>query len=376
MHKLVLLPLLFFSVASCSIIQKNKTADRNPSFSLLNSLEIPFNKEFKNTVVGGLSSIDYDVKNDRYYFICDDRAVYDDARFYTAKIHLGINKIDSLSFQNVVSLKNVAGEKYSNWEKNPDSSIDPEELRYNPRKNAIVWSSEGARVIAKDFSVLQNPSVQTATLSGDFINAFDLPANLNMHKEEKGPRSNGVLEGITFNKNYTTLYTNIEEPLYEDGSEATTSKGGLIRIFAFDVKSRKNTAQYSYELDPIAHAPNPKDGFAVNGVSAIQYYSKNQLLVVERSYSVGKQACTIKVYLCDFSKATDVKDIASLQNQEFTPASKKLILNMDDLGIFIDNIEGITFGPKLANGKQSLLFVSDNNFSEKQKTQLLLFEVD
>jgi hypothetical protein len=30
---------------------------------------------------------------------------------------------------------------------------------------------------------------------------------------------------------------------------------------------------------------------------------------------------------------------------------------MDDLGIFIDNIEGLTFGPKLANGKQSLLCI-------------------
>jgi hypothetical protein len=49
---------------------------------------------------------------------------------------------------------------------------------------------------------------------------------------------------------------------------------------------------------------------------------------------------------------------------------------MDDLGIFIDNIEGVTFGPKLANGKQSLLFVSDNNFSDKQKTQVLFFEVE
>jgi hypothetical protein len=97
---------------------------------------------------------------------------------------------------------------------------------------------------------------------------------------------------------------------------------------------------------------------------------------VERSYSVGKQACTIKVYLCDFSKATDVKNLASLQNQSYTPASKKLILNMDDLGIFIDNVEGVTFGPKLTNGKQSLLFVSDNNFSDKQKTQVLLFEIE
>jgi hypothetical protein len=50
---------------------------------------------------------------------------------------------------------------------------------------------------------------------------------------------------------------------------------------------------------------------------------------------------------------------------------------MDDLGIFTDNIEGITFwAKKLANGKPTLLFVSDNNFSDKQKTQILFFEID
>lgn len=376
MRKLVLLAFIPFSFLSCSTAKTNETAINNPKFRLLNSIEIPFNTEFKNTVVGGLSSIDYDTKNDLYYFISDDRSIYNDARFYTAKIHLGTNTIDSIAFQNVVSFQNPDGKKYSNWKKQPATSIDPEELRFNPKTNSVVWSSEGARVIAKDFSVLQNPSVQTATLTGTFVNSFNLPANLNMQKEEKGPRSNGVLEGITFNKNYTTLYTNIEEPLYEDDSKASLTKGGLIRLYAFDVKTRKNTAQYGYELDPIEHEPNPKDGFAVNGISTIQYYSKNQLLVVERSYSVGKQACTIKVYLCDFSKATNVKNNTSLQDQNIILASKKLILNMDDLGIFIDNIEGVTFGPKLANGKQSLLFVSDNNFSDKQKTQVLLFEVD
>jgi hypothetical protein len=41
---------------------------------------------------------------------------------------------------------------------------------------------------------------------------------------------------------------------------------------------------------------------------------------------------------------------------------------MDDLGIFIDNIERVDFfWPKTGNGKQSLL-LSDNNFSDKQKT--------
>ena len=197
-----------------------------------------------------------------------------------------------------------------------------------------------------------------------------------MQKEEKGPRNNGTLESITFDKNYKNIYTCVEEPLFEDGEKASTDKGALIRLYQFNVKTKKNTAQYAYLLDPIAKEPNPKGSFGVNGVAAIQYYKKDQLLVLERSYSTGTLACTIKVYLCHLKKATDVKNLASLKNQSIEVASKKLILNMDDLGIFTDNIEGLTFGPKLANGHQSLIFVSDNNFSDKQKTQLLLFEVE
>ena len=81
------------------------------------------------------------------------------------------------------------------------------------------------------------------------------------------------------------------------------------------------------------------------------------------------------MFLCDLKKATNVKNYPSLQNQKLELASKKLILNMDDLGIFIDNIEGLTFGPKLTNGNPSIIFVSDNNFSDKQKTQVLVFEL-
>ena len=49
---------------------------------------------------------------------------------------------------------------------------------------------------------------------------------------------------------------------------------------------------------------------------------------------------------------------------------------MDSLGFYIDNIEGVTFGPNLPDGHRTLLFVSDNNFSLLQKTQFLLFEIE
>ena len=360
---------------SCSNLKQTTGNIETPKLKLVSTIEIPFDKTFEDTKVGGLSGIDYNAKQHLYYLICDDRSVFNDSRFYTAKINLSQDKIKSIDFQNVTYLKDEAGKNYGNWNTTPTTACDPEDMRYNPKTNSLVWSSEGARVINADNEILQNPSLNFIDLKGNFLGKAKLPKNLEIQKEEKGPRNNGTLEGISFDFKYKNIYTNIEEPLFEDGDQANTRKGGLIRLYQFNAKTKKNTAQYGYQLEPIALEPNPKGAFAVNGVSAIQYYGKNQLLVVERSYSTGTQACTVKVFLCDLKKATNVKNYSSLQNQKIELASKKLILNMDDLGIFIDNIEGLTFGPNLANGNPSIIFLSDNNFSDKQKTQVLVFEL-
>jgi hypothetical protein len=375
MRKLLFLTVFPAFLFSCSNLKQTAENKATPSLKLISSIEIPFDETFQNTKVGGLSGMDYDAKNDLYYLICDDRSVFNDSRFYTAKINLSEDKIKSFAFQNVTYLKDETGKSYGNWNTSPNTSADPEDMRYNPKTNTLVWSSEGARVITTEKEVLQNPSLNFMDIKGDFLGNVTLPENLKMQKLEKGPRNNGTLEGITFDFKYKNIYTNIEEPLFEDGNQANTSKGGLIRLYQFDAKTKKNTAQYGYQLEPIAREPNPKGTFAVNGISAIQYYGKNQLLVVERSYSTGTQACTVKIFLCDLKKATNVKNHPSLQNQKLELAFKKLVLNMDDLGIFIDNIEGLTFGPKLANGNSSIIFVSDNNFSDKQKTQVLVFEL-
>jgi hypothetical protein len=84
---------------------------------------------------------------------------------------------------------------------------------------------------------------------------------------------------------------------------------------------------------------------------------------------------TVKLFIADLSGADDISKIALRGNQAFVPAKKSLLLNMDDLGIYIDNIEGVTFGPLLPNGHKTLLFIADNNFSALEKAQVLLFEI-
>ena len=60
----------------------------------------------------------------------------------------------------------------------------------------------------------------------------------------------------------------------------------------------------------------------------------------------------------------------------FVPVSQTEVFAFDDLGIPIDNIEGMTFGPSLPDGRNTLIIVSDNNFSAGQFTQFILLALD
>jgi hypothetical protein len=273
--------------------------------------------------------------------------------------------------------KNKVGNFYPNSRQDSSHTPDPEALRFNPKNNTFAWSSEGERIINQQRMILENPAVTEIDLSGNYLDTFQLPPQLHMQATENGPRQNGVFEGLTFADNYKKIYVSVEEPLYNDGSRAGIDDSTAIcRIIKYDVATKKTIGQYAYFIDAVAHTPFPPNTFKVNGISDILWLGKNKLLVIERSYSTGRLSCTIKVFLADVSQAENINEIVSLKNKSLPKTiSKKLLLNMDDLGFYIDNIEGVTLGPTLPNGKKSLLFVADNNFNPFQKTQILLFEI-
>jgi hypothetical protein len=366
-----------FVFASCGTLNHaTQTTANITSIKFLGEYDIPFNLKYNNTTVGGLSSIDYDAKLNRYFMISDDRSDKNPARFYTATISFTEKGIDTVQFIGVNNMLQPNGTVYPNSKQDPWHTPDPEAMRYNPITKQLVWSSEGERIVKPRELVLEDPSIDIISTNGKFIDSFPLPPNLVMQATERGPRQNGVLEGLSFADNYKTLYVNVEEPLYEDGPRADViDNHTYVRILKFDVASKRNILQYAYPLSPVAYPAVPADAFKINGVPDILNLGNNKLLVTERSFSTGRLACTIRVFIADLSGATDIMGRSLRADNNFTPASKKLLLNMDDLGIYIDNIEGATFGPRLPNGHKSLLFVADNNFSPVQKSQVLLFEV-
>ena len=342
----------------------------------LSAYDIPFNLNYNNSTIGGLSGIDYDAKNNLYYFISDDRSEKNPARFYTAKIFLTQHGIDSLIFTGVNNILQPNGKIFPNNQQDRYHTPDPEAIRYNPQSNRLVWSSEGERIITEKDTVLVNPSIILIRPSGTYLDSFALPQNMHMYAAAEGPRRNGVFEGLAFAENYKTLFVSVEEPLYEDGPRADVfDNNAFIRIIKFDVATKKSAAQYAYKLEPVAYAATPETAFKINGVPDILSIGNNKLLVIERSFSSGRLPCTIKLFIADLAGATDISNVILKGNTKFIPAKKTLLLNMDDLGIYTDNIEGVTFGPHLPNGHKTFLFIADNNFNAVEKTQVLLFEV-
>jgi hypothetical protein len=347
------------------------------SLKYLNTFVLPHNLQFKKTTVGGLSSIDYDPKSNTYYMVCDDRSHRNPARFYKAKIELTATGITEVKLTGTYPLRQPDGSFYPEIAVKGSKTSDPEAMRYNPLNKTLVWTSEGERIVTSRDTILINPAINIIAKNGKYVDSIPLPVNLRMEAEPHGPRRNGVLEGLTFADNFKSVLLSLEEPLYQDGPEADLMKNkAFVRIYKIDLQSKKNTAQYAYELEPIAFPPTKSGGSKNNGIPDILSIGQNQLLVTERSFGKGRVGANIKVFL---AQLTGAENIIGRQSMIVAPAvravQKKLLLNMDDLLIFTDNVEGATIGPTLPNGHQTIIFVTDNNFNVKEQTQFLAFEV-
>jgi N-acetylneuraminic acid mutarotase len=64
-------------------------------------------------------------------------------------------------------------------------------------------------------------------------------------------------------------------------------------------------------------------------------------------------------------------DPATGQPVPFVPLAKRRVADIGSLGVQTDNIEGMTLGPALPDGRRSLILVSDDNFSAAQVTQFV-----
>jgi hypothetical protein len=323
----------------------------------------PTATQFQGTTFGGLSGLAYDERRDVFYVLSDDQVR---ARFYTLRIGVA-SGAPAVQILAVTTLRDAAGQPFA------PLSLDPEGLALT-KDGTLVITSEGFA------TRLIDPWVREFGLDGRQLGALPVPsAFLPTAAGTRGVRQNLGFESAATAPNGRFLFTATENALVQDGPAATVGGGSPARILRYNLQRRVLDRQYVYWTDPIAEPPVPTTQFAVNGLVELLPLNNQFLLALERSFSVGAPGTgnTIKLYEVALPGADDVNGFDSLDTLlgGIQPVAKTLLLDLDALGIPLDNVEGMAFGPDLPDGRRSLILVSDNNFSPAAFTQFLLFAV-
>nr|MDZ8062740.1 phytase [Nostoc sp. EkiNYC01] len=344
-----------------------------------------------STPLGGLSGVTYDAVNNRYYAISDDRSQIAPARFYTFTADSGV------TFTNVTPLKDTNGNFFTL------NSLDPEGIALS-NNGTVFISSEGevnlgaGRVtnpFIKEFSLTTGQEVRSLLIPSKFLPVVQDTNNNGVvdagDTQTSGVYNNLAFESLTITPDQKTLFTATENALFQDGLKASLTSGSRSRILQYNLVTGQPEKEYLYITDTIPEAPNPSTGSADNGlVDLLAIDNRGTLLALERSFAQGV-GNTIKIYEVSLQGATDISFYDSLNNLSaeqlaaIAPTQKRLLLNLTDLNLptdanhpitGLDNIEGLAFGPKLADGRQSIVLVSDNNFGSSQFTQILTLGAD
>ncbi|MDB5965561.1 MAG: esterase-like of phytase family protein, partial [Polaromonas sp.] len=347
---------------------------------LIGEARLPHAMTFQGSAVGGLSGIDYDPASELYHVISDEASAGDPARFFTLRMALDDDQLGQPEVTGMTRLRQADGSAY-------DATLlgtkllDPEAIRWRAATGTVLWTSEGNALAGAA------PSLNESRRDGTLLRQFRLPAQFEFQiAQARGPRINLSLEGLALSPDGRTAWLSMEAPMRQDGPVPTPeAPGGPCRITSIDLDNGRAMRQIAYVPDAIPRAPRPASAHADNGISEILMLDADRMLVLERAYMAGygtDLGNSLRLYLIDTRQGSDTLEVPVLQAGNHQPVTKTLVA---DFSSFVgpgagtrlsrlDNTEGMTWGPVLPTGRRSLVFISDNNFSSRQITQVLAFE--
>ena len=331
-------------------------------------------KAFPKTVAAGNYSGIAHLHDDIYAVVSDksDSALYFNFRIQVNPKTGELEQVENLGFTERTDGTMNDGKPWQGLEKGFDH-----EAIVKVSDSTLVIASEGYCCL-KEFSIL--PTSADAAKVG-------YPQNL---WESRWPSSefypNYNFESLSFDSVHQYLWTIPESTLRKDGQPATPQNGltnrlRLMRLNWGKIKEDSNKEEYSeqvsskkdsrymmtyaYQMDqPSIHK---KADIYVMGVSELCVLPDGQLLVLEREAFIPKikigAFCKCKLYL-----------INPLNSEEFsmkekfssdTPFLKKRLLTEWKTGLSLSkrsfaNYEGMCLGPKLEDGSQVVILLSDS----------------
>ncbi|MBD3882644.1 esterase-like activity of phytase family protein [Phormidium tenue FACHB-886] len=372
--------LCVISLTACSIPQV-RAEDRlllNLSLDFLDEYDLP-KLTFDGSPVGGLSGITYDRQLDRFYAISDDRSERAPARFYTLKLTVGeadgTPKLETVEIEKVTTLKDEDGQPFA------EGTVDLEGIGLSPRRSLFISSEGASREGIAPF--IAEFDLETGQLRGKLPipNRF-LPAVV--EDQPVGVQDNQGFEALTINASgsaggqlepfrlFTATESALEQDLPDPAGKAGSPQPIPIRLQHYLIGENQTTL-----LSEHLYLAEPPSAGATGGLSELLTLDQGgHFLSLERSFGLTT-GLSAQLFQIATGGATDISGAVSLKGDltGIMPVFKRSLLNLAELGIPLDNLEGMTLGARLPDGTQSLLLISDDNFSDVQKTQLLLFRL-
>lgn len=285
-----------------------------------------------------------------YLALSDDSAEHGPSRAYLLAIPTEPHSTQP-TLTGTITLRDTAGQPYA------PQAVDPESVRLLPNGN-LAWTSEGW---AKDGD-FHSPAVIISDASGWELSRLKVPAYHAPNPEGTvGVRHNKANEGLAVVSEDVVMTAN-EGALAQDGPMNTAERGMRVRLTQYSVSTGEPVAEYALEVGALY--PGARD----RGISEIIAGDDGSFYVIERGYVAG-EGNRGEIYRVTLDGATNVLGEERLSGAE-VPARKELVFDFSALPEHPDNIEALAWAPRLHDGRAQLLVMSDDNFSDKQRTLL------
>lgn len=243
-----------------------------------------------------------------------------------------------------------------------------------PAAGAHLFVSSEGEEVSPGVAV---PGILEVTRDGRLVRRHALPSAW------AGMRVNLGLEGLSTSPDRRWLFAASEGPLSQDGPISGFEAGGLSRVLVRDLSSGR-TREYAYRAEPV---PRWSDRPAVgeNGISDMLALSADDLLILERAYVSepgpgGRSGNTVRIFRVRLSPEAEVTGRWSLRDEP--PAAvlrKTLVLDLATVAPHLverlqglENFEALFFGPRLRDGRPTLVLMSDNNGGQHQVTGVVV----
>ena len=289
-------------------------------------------------------------------------------RYYTANITAGPSDApgsfnsSKVAFTGVTTF-NQSGTPFGT------GTVDLEGLALSGDRNTLLVSDEGfanTGVTPKIHRFDRTTGAEVATYEAPSYYKSDSAA------DTTGIRNNTAFESVALRPDGGFL-VGTEGPLKQEGSSAALPGNASsifntpnpVRLLDFSAAGAPG-AEYVYTTDALATPITQPGQFGVAGLVDMLYTGNGNYLALERGFTITNDPSVtgydIRLYQFNLNGATNVSGVDDLDNITYSAVTKSLVLDFATLGIPLDNLEGIAFGPSNGND-HTLIVVGDDNFS-------------